>query len=129
MLSVDQVVRACEGEVHDDVSSQASKHVVQTEDFARTNVFFTEATRYFIDEALKHRPMALHSLQGKERGQCGPAWLMNSIIGGRKCCPRYIETILEKPQLAIWCRWSIDGFEVVWVINMNLEWVNADDWA
>lgn len=79
MLSINQVMRAREGKVEDDVSSQASQHIVHTQDFTCTNIFFSEATRNFIDEALKYRRTTLHSLQGKERGHCCSARLMRSV--------------------------------------------------
>ena len=127
ILSIGQVMRTRESKVHDDVSRQASKHVVQTENFVCRNIFFCEASGDFVDKSLKHWRMTLHSLQGKDRGQCRSAWLMRSIFCCGKRCQRYVETILEKLQLAVWCRRSIDGFKILWIIDMDLEGVNADD--
>lgn len=68
MLSFDQVMRACERKVEDDVSSQASQHIVQTENFIGANILFGKAIGNSIHEALYHRRIPIHFLQGKERG-------------------------------------------------------------
>lgn len=84
MLGINHVMRACEGKVEDGVSSQASQHIVQTESFTCTSIFFSEATRNSINKALNHGRITVHSLQGKERGHCC-----------EQCCPRYVESILK----------------------------------